>query len=133
MDRTSSASRARRRRALYEHHTQPLLPPRAFLQRMLAHGGLALAIVAAALALGMVGYRRTEGLSWLDAFLNAAMILSGMGEVAPLATSGGKLFAGLYALFSGLLILVTAGILAAPLVHRLLHRLHLEDESDRDR
>jgi hypothetical protein len=99
---------------------------------MLAHGGFAFAIVAVALAIGMIGYRTTEQLSWLDSFLNAAMILSGMGEVAPLTTVSGKLFAGLYALFSGLLILVTAGILAAPLVHRLLHRLHLDDAAGGD-
>ena len=128
----SSASRERKRLALYEHHTQPLLPPRAFLERMLAHGGLAGAIIALSLALGIVGYRATEGMSWLDAFLNASMILSGMGEITPLATSTGKLFAGLYALFSGLVILVTAAILVAPVVHRLLHRLHLEDEPGRD-
>jgi hypothetical protein len=125
----SSRSRRRARQLLYEHRSEPLISRGAFAQRMLNHGGLAVALVAVALALGMIGYRATEGLGWLDAFLNAAMILSGMGEVAPLATSAGKLFAGLYALFSGLVILVSAGILGAPLVHRLLHRLHFEDDA----
>jgi hypothetical protein len=121
-----------RTQLLYEHRSQPLLPPQAFLQRMINHGGVSLAMTAVALAIGMVGYRVTEGLSWLDSFLNAAMILGGMGEVAPLLTTGGKLFAGLYALFSGLVILAAASVLVVPVVHRLLHRLHLEDDARND-
>ena len=111
----------------YEHRSEPLLPAREFLSRMARHGGLAVTFVVFGLAVGMLGYRWTEEMDWLDAFLNAAMILAGMGPVTPLETDGGKLFAGLYALFSGLVVLVVAGVLAAPLVHRLLHRLHLED------
>ncbi len=121
-----------RRELFYEHHTEPLLPRRAFLQRMINHGGVSLVMTAVALAIGMVGYRWTEGLSWLDSFLNASMILGGMGQVAPLETPGGKLFAGLYALFSGLVILAAASVLVVPLVHRLLHRLHLEDDAKKD-
>ena len=127
----TARSRAREKH-LYEHRTQPLLPPHAFLQRMINHGGVSLAVTAVALAIGMVGYRATENLSWLDAFLNAAIILGGMGQVAPLETNGGKLFAGLYALFCGFVILVAASVLVAPLVHRLLHRLHLEDDARND-
>jgi len=127
----STRSRARDK-YLYEHRSQPLLPAQAFLQRMIHHGGVSLAMTAVALAIGMVGYRVTENLSWLDAFLNAAMILGGMGQVAPLVTSGGKLFAGFYALFSGLVILAAASVLVVPVVHRLLHRLHLEDDARND-
>jgi len=116
------------RRTWYEHRSEPLLSRRAFLRRLANHGGLALAFVAGALLVGMLGYRWTENLDWIDSFLNAAMILSGMGQVSPLATDGGKLFAGSYALFSGLVVLVVTGLLAAPVLHRLLHRLHLDDE-----
>jgi hypothetical protein len=73
-----------------------------------------------------------EGLPWLDAFLNAAMILGGMGPVAPLQTPAGKLFAGLYALFSGMLLLVAVGVLLLPVLHRLLHTFHLDDDDDQD-
>ena len=80
------------------------------------------------LFLGMLGYRGFEGMSWLDAFLNASMILGGMGPVSTLQTAGGKLFASFYALFSGVIFLVVVGIMVAPAGHRLLHRLHLESE-----
>jgi hypothetical protein len=79
----------------------------------------------------MAGYHYLEGLPWIDAFVNAAMILSGMGPVSPLQTFGGKLFAGLYALYSGLIVIVAAGVLFAPVVHRMLHRFHLEAEDGR--
>jgi len=78
----------------------------------------------------MAGYYLLEGLSGIDAFANAAMILSGMGPLDPPKTWGGKLFAGLYALYSGLAVILAAGILFTPVVHRLLHKFHLEDESD---
>ena len=93
----------------------------------MAAGGL---IVLGSLAIGMLGYARFERLSWLDAFLNAAMLLGGMGPVDPPRTDGGKLFAGLYALYSGLVLLVLAGIVLAPVVHRILHRFHWTDERE---
>ena len=111
---------------MYEHHSQPLLPQAMFLRRMLGHGSVALALILASLALGILGYRFTEGLPWLDALLNAAMILGGMGPVNELHTVAGKVFASAYALFSGMAFLATASILVAPVAHRLLHRLHLE-------
>ena len=83
-------------------------------------------LLAVGLGIGMLGYHFLEKLSWLDAFADAAMILSGMGPLGPLQTSAGKLFAGFYALFSGLLFLTVAGIILAPLGHRLLHKFHLE-------
>jgi hypothetical protein len=87
---------------------------------------LALAIIVVSLGIGMAGYHAFEGLSWLDAFLNAAMILSGMGPVAPIQTTAGKLFAGCYALFSGLALITTLAVIVAPVFHRFLHRFHME-------
>ena len=88
-------------------------------------------VVAVALAIGMAGYRWTESMDWVDAFLNAAMILGGMGPVGELRTTAGKLFAGAYSLFSGVVFLVVVGVMFAPLAHRLLHRLHIEGEPDK--
>lgn len=111
----------------YEHRNDPLLPWRTFLlrrvSRTFAAGG---AIIVASLLIGMLGYRITEGMAWLDAFLNASMILGGMGPVDPMHTAPGKLFAGIYALYSGLVLVGTAGLLLAPFLHRIMHRLHLE-------
>ena len=116
---------------MYERRRQPLLSRRQFLLRLLRHFWLALGLVLVSLAIGMLGYHVFEGLSWLDAFLNAAMILGGMGPVAPLQTAGGKLFAGLYALYSGMLLLVAVSILLLPVLHRLLHSFHLDDDDDK--
>jgi hypothetical protein len=111
---------------MFEHRSQPLLPRPAFYRRLLGHAVMAGAILAACLGVGMAGYHFLERLSWLDAFVNASMILSGMGPVAELKTSAGKLFAGCYALFSGVAFLTTIGLLLAPIAHRLLHQFHLE-------
>jgi len=88
-------------------------------------------VIGVSLIAGMVGYHALEQLSWLDSFLNAAMLLGGMGPVATPQTQGGKLFAGWYALYCGLVVLVVAGIILAPVAHRIMHRLHCED-SERD-
>jgi hypothetical protein len=93
----------------------------------LAHSGIiAIALIAVSLFIGMSGYHLFEGLSWIDAFLNASMLLGGMGPVNAPATSGGKLFAGLYALYCGLAVIVVAGVILAPVAHRILHRFHFE-------
>jgi hypothetical protein len=113
----------------YEHHTQPLLPRLKFLRRLLIHGLAAAGVLAIALGIGILGYHLTEVMPWLDALLNASMILGGMGPVNELHTSGGKLFASFYALFSGVVFLASAGLVFAPLAHRLLHWLHLEAEA----
>lgn len=116
---------------MFEHRSEPLLPLKAFVHRVSFYALLALLIVVLALGGGMLGYHATERMSWLDAFLNAAMILGGMGPVNPVMTPAGKLFAGCYALFSGIIVLVVVGIIFAPVVHRLLHTLHLElDDAD---
>jgi hypothetical protein len=112
----------------FEHRGEPLLPWRVFLLRRVGRTLLAGGVVIVlSLVLGMAGYRLTEGMAWLDAFLNASMILGGMGPVDTLHTAAGKLFAGFYALYSGLVLVFTAGLLLAPFMHRLLHRFHLEN------
>jgi hypothetical protein len=111
----------------YEHRTEPLLPRHEFYRRLIRHGLVALVLMALSLGLGVLGYHLTEGLSWLDSLLNASMILGGMGPVDVLHTPAGKLFASFYALFSGAVFLGMAGIVVAPIAHRLLHRLHLEE------
>lgn len=114
---------------MFEHHRQPLLPRSAYLRRLARFSSIAFLIILGSIAIGMAGYHVFEGLSWIDAFVNAAMILGGMGPVNPLQTSAGKLFAGFYALYSGLVFLLVAGVLFAPIFHRFLHRFHLEIES----
>jgi hypothetical protein len=111
---------------MYEHRSQPLIPRRAFLQRVARHALTACLIIAGSLLAGILGYRLTEDLTWIDAFLNAAMILGGMGPVNTLHNTAGKLFAACYALYAGVVFILTTGILGAPFVHRLLHRIHLE-------
>jgi hypothetical protein len=112
----------------YEHRRQPLLPRNAFLRRLAGHGALSFLLVSGSLSLGVMGYHYIEGLPWIDALLNAAMILGGEGPVDRLHTIAGKAFASVYALFSGMVFLAAASILIAPLAHRLLHRLHLEED-----
>jgi hypothetical protein len=115
---------------LFEHRSQPLLQRPLFYRRLARSIALGLAIVLVSLLLGMLGYRWLVGLSWIDAFLNAAMILSGMGPVDRPATDAGKLFAGVYALYSGIAVLAVAGVLFAPIVHRLIHRMHADPDTD---
>jgi uncharacterized membrane protein len=113
---------------MFEHHKQPLLSPREFLLRQLIYLLVALFIIAGSLFLGMLGYHLLEKLSWIDALVNAAMILGGMGPVNELHTYGGKLFASFYALYSGIIFLVVVAVIFAPIYHRFLHRFHLEME-----
>ena len=107
---------------------KPLAPNAVFYRRLVEGAIIGAVIIAVSLAAGMIGYHRLEGLSWLDSFENASMILSGMGPLHQPATAGGKLFAGLYALYSGLAVILIAGIIFGPLVHRFLHRFHLETD-----
>ena len=116
---------------MFESRKKPLLPRPAFYARVARSLALAFAIVLVSLGIGMAGYHGFEKLSWLDAFLNAAMILSGMGPVAPIQTTGGKLFAGCYALFSGLALITTIAVVFAPLFHRFLHKFHLDTEASK--
>lgn len=111
---------------MFEHKGQSLLPRKDFLRRMFRCGLWSGAILAAALGVGMSGYHFFEKMDWVDSFANASMILSGMGPLSNLQTNAGKLFAGFYAMFSGLVFLTAIGIVAAPLAHRALHKFHLE-------
>jgi hypothetical protein len=114
---------------MFEHRKQPLLDRRRFLRRLLLSAITGGALVGLSLLAGMLGYHNFEGMPWIDAFANAAMILSGMGPLSPMQSTAGKVFAGLYALYSGLALILITGIVFAPLVHRFLHRFHIERES----
>lgn len=117
----------------YEHKTQKLLPRRQYHLRLLWHGLLALLVIVLALGIGVLGYRFIAGFGWIDALLDASMILGGMGPVGELHSNAAKIFASFYALFSGLVFIGVMGILLAAPVHRFLHRLHLEkDQSSND-
>jgi hypothetical protein len=111
-----------------KHGTEPLTRLE-FIGRVARHFLLASALMAVSLGIGMTGYEYFEGLAWPDAFLNAAMLLGGMGPVESPATFGGKLFAGCYALFAGMLFLAVSAIVLAPVVHRILHRFHWDEET----
>ncbi len=111
---------------MYEPRTVQPLSRARFAWRFLGHFAAAQALVLASLAIGMAGYMYFEHLPWRDAFVNSAMLLGGMGPVDAPKTDGGKLFAGLYALYAGLVFLIVAGVMLAPVFHRVLHRFHWE-------
>jgi hypothetical protein len=112
---------------MYERHTEPLLPRAKFYLRLLYHFLTGFLVMSISLGLGVVGYHGFEGFTWLDSLLNASMILGGMGPVNLVVTEGGKIFASGYALFSGMVILGIVGIIIAPILHRFLHMMHLDD------
>src|SRR4029077_1845151 len=107
---------------------EPLITRAAFARRLARNFGAASILIGISLVVGMAGYAGFEGMSGVDAFVNAAMILSGMGPLSPLQTAGGKLFAGFYALYSGLAGVLASAVILAPVLHRFLHRFHLEEE-----
>jgi hypothetical protein len=113
---------------MYEHKREPLLTPAKFKRRLVRHASIAMGIVAGSLAMGVIGFHILSGLAWIDALLNAAMLLGGMGPVGDLQnwSAAGKIFASFYALYSGIIFLIAAGLLFAPIFHRFLHRFHLE-------
>jgi hypothetical protein len=113
---------------VFEHRGEPLLPRRQFVLRLLKALAVAGTVIGISLGLGTIGYHALAGLPWIDAFLDAAMILTGMGPVAPLRTTTAKLFAAGYALFSGLAFLTSVAMIIAPIFHRVVHRLHLDIE-----
>jgi hypothetical protein len=115
--------------AMFEHHTKPVIPFPTFIARMSANFIIAMCFTGLSLCAGMAGYRFFEGLPWIDAYLNAAMILGGMGAIDPIKTEGGKIFAGLYALYSGLWVVASIGLLLAPVFHRILHRFHSQQQA----
>jgi hypothetical protein len=113
---------------VYETRAQPLVARRVFVRRILGHAFVALALAGVSLAIGMAGYMCFEKLPPLDAFLEAAMLLGGMGPINAPVTAAGKLFAGLFALYAGLVFIATAALILGPVVHRLLHRFHLDKD-----
>jgi hypothetical protein len=115
---------------MFEHRHQPLLPWRACLGRLAFSTALGSAFVLVSLAVGMIGYHELEGMNWVTAFVNAAMILSSMGPMTPVHTDAGKWFAGTYALYCGLALIFIVGIIFAPIVHRFLHHFHIKTEDE---
>ena len=113
---------------VFESHTQSLLPRRLFFRRWARHGCLAAAALLVSLAIGVLGFHWLAGQAWLDAFLNASMLLGGMGPVGEFKQPAGKLFAALYALYAGIAFLGAAAVFLAPVVHRTLHKLHLDEQ-----
>ena len=111
---------------MFEHRHEDLISRAAFTARMLRSAALAVGLVALSLAAGTAGYHGLEGLPWVDALVNASMLLGGMGPVDALHTTAGKLFASFYALYSGIVFLIVAGVIFAPVFHRFLHRFHLD-------
>ena len=112
---------------MFEHRSQALASREVYRRRLITSGTLGIALISVSLAVGMAGYAYFESIGIVDAFLNASMILSGMGPLMNPTSVGGKLFAGFYALYSGFAVLAIAGIMFAPVAHRILHRFHLEE------
>jgi hypothetical protein len=110
----------------FEHAKKPLLDLKSFRQRQMIFFLYAVLLIVICLGIGMIGYRYIADLDWMDSFYNASMILAGMGPADELHTNGAKLFAGWYAIFSGVIFLGTIAVMFAPMVHRFLHQLHVE-------
>lgn len=115
---------------MYEKRGTEPISTRAFALRVLHHFLVAFGLLAVSLGVGMAGYMYYESLAWREAFLNTAMLLGGMGPVDNPVTDAGKLFAGIYALYAGLAFIFVIALMLAPLVHRILHRFHWEEEAD---
>ena len=113
---------------MFERRHQDIAPAPVFIKRLALCFGMALALILAALCLGIAGYHWIAGLPWIDALLNASMILGGMGPVDTLTSTGGKVFASAYALFSGLVFIAVMGVVFSPLLHRMLHKFHMDDK-----
>jgi hypothetical protein len=117
---------------MFEGKGDPFISTREFAWRMARSIGLTLLVAAGSLVVGSVGYHLTGNLPWLDSLLNASMILSGMGPVDRMTTSAGKLFASGYALYSGITFISMLSVVVAPVLHRIVHRFHIEEGDDKD-
>jgi hypothetical protein len=113
---------------MFEHRSEPLLPAARFFWRAAGFLGLSAAVIGLALGIGVLGYHYLGGLPWIDALVNASMILGGMGPVDLITSHAGKLFVSAYALFSGLLFIGAASLVMTPFVHRIMHKMHVEDD-----
>jgi hypothetical protein len=118
---------------MFEHHSAPLLPRQVFLRRMARHGGFALVLLTVSWAGGAAGFHALAGQPWIDAQLNAAMLLGGMGPIGEIQTDGGKVFASFYALYAGLVFIAVGAVLLAPIAHRLLHKFHVAEDRPKSR
>lgn len=117
---------------MYEHRKQPILPRERFVVRQLKHLGAGGVLIAGSLAIGTVGYRVFEGTSWIDSVYGAAMILTGMGPAVTVQTTAAKVFLIFYSIFSGVVFLTVAALLLVPVLHRVMHALHAEDEQEEE-
>ena len=115
---------------MFERKHLPLAPAHVYHRRMMQSAGLAGIVIGVSLVIGVVGYHIWGGLPWIDALVNASMILGGMGPVDPIRSTGGKWFESIYALYSGVTLLTSVGVLFAPQLHRFLHRFHLETQQE---
>jgi|SRR5438552_18658392 len=115
---------------LYESRFAPMLTRRQFAWRIVSHLAVVTVFIGVSLFAGMIGYVRLGHMRWVDAFLNSAMLLGGMGPVGDLPNDASKLFAGMYALYAGLVFIAAAGVILLPIAHRLLHSLHLAEKDD---
>ena len=111
---------------MFEHHKDKLLPRREFLHRLSKSMAVGFVLILFSLSIGMAGYHFLGDLAWIDAFLDAAMILSGMGPLSQLHNDAAKIFAGCYAIYCGIALIATTGVMLAPVIHRGLHKFHLE-------
>lgn len=112
---------------MFEHRYEKVAPLSVFLKRMIGSAGLGLALLLVALFIGISGYHWLDGLDWVDSLLEASMILGGMGPINPLTNTSAKIFASLYALFSGVVFIALMGLLLTPVIHRLMHKFHVKD------
>src|SRR5687767_8608192 len=113
---------------MYEHHKQPLASTKTFARRVVINGLIAMLLLMFSLGIGMLGYHFLGKLSWIDSLLNSSMILGGMGPVDRIQTDAAKIFASIYALYSGVILLASVGVLATPIFHRFLHSFHLAEK-----
>lgn len=116
---------------LFEKRSEPLISRKAFIKRLIKYLLIAVFIIFISLIIGILGYHFTEKMTWIDSLMNSSMILGGMGPVNTLSTNAGKIFASFYALYAGIVFLVVAGVLFAPVFHRLLHHFHFEMDEDK--
>jgi len=116
----------------FEHKSKPLLPRRKFIVRVLRYAGFSFLLISFSLGIGVIGYHYTNDLNWLDSLLNASMILTGMGPVDPMKNDGAKWFASIYSIFSGVAFLSTVAVFLSPVVHRFMHKLHLDSKNNKN-
>ncbi len=120
-----------KKKPLFEHISKPLLDSRSFYQRQLKFVIYAFGFLAFCLGMGMIGYHFIADLGWVSAYHNAGMILSGMGEIDKMPTDAARIFSGSYAIFSGVIFIVTIAVMLSPIVHRLLHIMHIDEPRDK--